>query len=81
MRFTYKCPKCDSDAVLEIIGSNLNQHTKIPLTKWSMKNAVLDRYICTDCGYTEEYVQLSPNFKKFAQKNLGSQNRKFDDFV
>jgi len=79
MRFTYKCPKCNSDAVLEIVGSNMNQNTKIPLTKWNL--AVLDRYICTDCGYTEEYVQLSPNFKKFAQKNLGKQNRKFDDFV
>lgn len=81
MRFTYKCPKCNSDAVIEVVGSKLNQHTKIPLTKWSLNNAVLDRYICTECGYTEEYVQLTENFKKFVQQNLGKQNRKFDDFV
>jgi len=81
MKFSYKCAKCNSNAVLEIIGWNLNQHTKIPLTKWSMKNATLDRYICTDCGYTEEYVQLTPSFKKFAKKALDNQDRKYDDFV
>ena len=81
MKYDFKCPKCNSNNVIEVVGSNLNQHQKIPLNKWSIKNAVLDRYICTDCGYTEEFVQLNENFKKWAHKTLGSQQRNYDDFV
>ncbi len=81
MRYTFLCPKCNSNAVIEIIGSNVNQHTKIPLNKWSLRNAILDRYICTECGYTEEYIQLTDSFKKWLQKNKGNQSRTYDDFV
>jgi len=81
MRFSYECPKCASKEVLEITGSDMNSFQKIPLNKWSIKNAVLDRYICIECGYTEEWVQLSESFKKWAKKTLKQQERKFDDFV
>ena len=81
MKYSLKCPKCNSTRVVEVIGSNLNQHQRIPLNKWSIKNAVLDRYICADCGYTEEFVQLSENFQKWADKTMGIQKRNFDDFV
>lgn len=79
MRNSFQCPKCHSRAVIEVIGSSMNQQTKIPLTKWSFKNATLDRYICADCGYTEEFVQLTKNFKSWARKNLVSRPPKADD--
>ncbi len=81
MRYSYQCPKCQSRDVVEVTGSTMNTYQKIPLTKWSMKHAVLDRYICTDCGYTEEFVQLSDKFKKTARRMLDQQDRKYDDFV
>ncbi len=81
MRYSLKCPKCNSQGVVEVIGSTMNQYQKIPLNKWSFKNATLDRYICADCGYTEEFVQLSDSFKKWAKKALQNQNPKYDDFV
>ena len=81
MKFTYKCPKCASNNVLEIIGTKYNAQHTIPLTKWSIKSAALDRYICADCGYTEEYVQMDDSFRKWANKNLNRQDRKYDDFV
>ena len=81
MRHSYKCPKCASINVVEVIGSNMNQQTKIPLNKWSFKNATLDRYICTDCGYTEEWVQLTDSFKRWGRDQLNKQERKYDDFV
>lgn len=81
MRYSLKCPKCTSQRVVEVIGSSMNQHQKIPLSKWSIKNATLDRYICVDCGYTEEFVQLSDSFKKWANKTLQNQDPKYDDFV
>ena len=81
MRYTFQCPKCHSNNVVEVIGSKMNQYQKIPLKKWNTKSAVLDRYICADCGYTEEYVQLDEKFKVWAQKTLQQQDRKYDDFV
>ncbi len=70
MRFSYKCPKCNSNDVVEVIGSNINQMQKIALNKWSMTQAVLDRYLCANCGYTEEYVQLTDSFKRWARQQL-----------
>ena len=82
MRTSFQCPKCNSQEVAEVIGYNINQHQRIPLTKWGLKNAILDRYICTNCGYTEEYVQLNDNFRKWANKQLKLRSpRKSDDYV
>jgi transposase-like protein len=81
MRYKYKCPKCESNDVIEVIGSNINQYQKIPLTKWGTRNVVLDRYICASCGYTEEWVQLSEKFKKWAFSKLDSQDGKYDEYV
>ena len=81
MRYSFKCPKCASTNVVEVIGHNMNTMQKIPLQKWNLKFAVLDRYICTQCGYTEEYVQLSEGFKKWAAKELGNVRRGYDDYV
>ena len=80
MRYSFKCPKCDSRQVVEVIGSNMNQHQNIPLNKWSFRNATLDRYICVDCGYTEEFVQLTDSFKAWARTKLNEQERRHDEF-
>ncbi|MCB0669409.1 MAG: hypothetical protein KDC80_26475 [Saprospiraceae bacterium] len=81
MKYTFTCPKCNSGRVIEVVGSNMNQYQKIPLNKWSVKNAVLDRYICADCGYTEEFVQLSDSFEKWAIKTLEQGGGRDDGFV
>ena len=81
MRYSYQCPKCQSKEVVEVVGSSLNAYQKIPLTKWGMKSAVLDRYVCINCGYTEEYVQLNDSFKKTARRMLRDQDRDYDDYV
>lgn len=81
MKYNFTCPKCNSRKVLEVIGSNLNQYQKIPLNKWSVKNAILDRYICADCGYTEEFVQLSESFQRWADKTLDQLSERNDGYV
>ena len=81
MRFSFQCPKCSSHDVIEVKGSSMNVHQKIPLTKWSMKHAVLDRYLCAHCGYTEEYVQLTDSFNKWAKRELKKPGKRYDDFV
>lgn len=81
MKDTLNCGKCGSRHVIEVKGSKMQQTSSIPLTKWSMKTAILDRYICSQCGYTEEYVQLTAGFKKWAQKELQKNEDRYDDYV
>jgi len=81
MRHSYICPKCDSRKVVEVVGSSINQYQKIPLHAWNIKNAILDRYICADCGYTEEFVQLNEGFKKWVEKALKKRGGPSDGFV
>ena len=82
MRYSLKCPKCDSTRVIEVIGSDMNQRQRIPLHKWSFRNVTLDRYICANCGYTEEFVQLTDSFKQWADKQFREgQDRRYDDYV
>ncbi len=69
MKNTFQCPKCDSVDVIRIQGQRYNQNQIISLSKWATVNAVLDRYICTSCGYTEEWVQLDKKFEKWVAKN------------
>ena len=59
----------------------MNQYQKIPLHKWNIRSAILDRYICADCGYTEEYVQLTDSFKKWANKTWKETGGLYDEFV
>jgi len=55
--------------VVRIKGQRYNQNQVISLSKWATVNAVLDRYICTSCGYTEEWVQLDKKFNRWVSKN------------
>ncbi len=81
MKYSFQCPKCKSTDVLEVKGTAIPEDQKISLTKWQSKRARIDRYICVSCGFTEEYVQLTDSFKKWAEKELDKQNRSYDDYV
>lgn len=81
MKNAHQCPKCQSGNIYKVPGHRLNTYQQIPLNKWSTKNAVLDRYICGDCGYTEEFVQLNEKFYKWAEKALDKLSDENSDFV
>jgi C4-type Zn-finger protein len=53
-----KCPKCESDEVYLLQSSwTIKNHITI-----SWKNeALLDFYICDECGYTENYISKRYN--------------------
>ncbi len=80
MRNSHQCPKCNSIDVITIVGNRYNQTQIISLTKWAGNNAVLDRDICTSCGYTEEWVQLDAKFNKWVAKKRKDGNL-HSDFV
>ena len=63
MKNTKKCPKCGGSDIIFVPGSagpygngnNIMEGLKIK----SIKSAVLvDRYICTTCGFSEEWIDL-----------------------
>lgn len=50
----------------------MNQNHWISLAKWGATNAVLDRFLCTTCGYVEEWVQMDRKFTKWVEKKRTS---------
>ena len=63
MKNTRKCPKCGGSDIIFLPGSagpygngnNIMKGLKIK----SVKSAVpVDRYICTRCGFSEEWIDL-----------------------
>lgn len=69
MKHTFQCPKCQSVDVIKIEGKKYNQNQLVSLTNWGTITEVIDRYLCTQCGYTEEWLQLSSKFNKWLKKN------------
>lgn len=69
MKHSYQCPKCHSTNVIKVEGSRLNQNQVIHLSKWGTQSVVLDRMLCTSCGYTEEWIQLDEKFDRWLEKN------------
>ena len=68
-----KCPKCNGEALLFIPGPTdggvFDNSVRIGLTVFSA--VPVDRYVCCDCGYSEEWVNVEdiPKLqKKYRQK-------------
>ncbi|WP_308749253.1 hypothetical protein [uncultured Anaerococcus sp.] len=58
MKNSNKCPKCGSSDIIKIPGHagayGSGNNIMVGMT---IKSAVLvDRYLCADCGYSEEWV-------------------------
>ena len=61
MKHTKKCPKCSRGDIYIISGTtNYKENGRnIAIAKIMGFEAIkLDRYICGDCGYTEEYISI-----------------------
>lgn len=68
MKNSHECPKCQSHDVIRIAATKLTN--RIALTAWGNVSAGLDRYICCQCGFTEEWVQFDRKFDRWVSKNL-----------
>ena len=80
MKTTHHCPKCNSSRIVVAEAKSYQQHSIGATNKWGMPSAVIDRYFCVDCGYTEEYAQLNKKFQKWANELLAKQQRNPDDY-
>ncbi|MBW6462771.1 MAG: hypothetical protein ACNA7Z_02495 [Dethiobacteria bacterium] len=63
-----KCPKCKSSEVFT--GANIKMKkgvygsNTIPLGGILGSQIALDNYVCTNCGYTESYINNPGDIKK-----------------
>jgi predicted RNA-binding Zn-ribbon protein involved in translation (DUF1610 family) len=79
MRHSFICPKCNSSQVVLLEGTRYNQAAIIYLNRLG-STAVMDRYVCTACGFTEQWVQLDEKFNRWVEKQHEEGKTK-SDFV
>ena len=69
MKNTKKCPKCGSHEIIKIPGKAgaYGSGNNIPIGASILSAVPVDRYLCTECGYSEEWVDLD-NLEKVEKK-------------
>ena len=79
MKNTNHCTKCDSTHIIRIKGGNSwsGYHNKV--NTGGFKPVLVTRYLCGNCGFSEEWVDdpkgLDKLIKKFGDKDT------FGDYV
>jgi len=64
MKTTGRCPKCKGDAIKRIPGEN---QSKIGVPTGMVSWAPVTRYVCTQCGFLEQYVEGDAALRKIAK--------------
>ncbi len=64
MKSTGKCPKCNSESVSRLSGAN---QSKIGIQTGALSWVPVTRYLCTTCGFIEQYVDGDKDLKKVAK--------------
>ena len=70
MKKTNSCPKCESEDILHIPGQAgaYGSGNNIP-AGWTVLSAVkVSRYLCTGCGYSEEWIDSQADLQKLKTK-------------
>ena len=61
------CPKCRNAKRLRVPGGR-GVRSGIPVTGLAIANIGPTRYVCTQCGFVEEYVEPGPDLEKVKQR-------------
>ena len=69
MKNTHTCPKCGGKRLLYILGKAeaYGSGNNIPLGMTIFSYVKVNRYVCTACGYSEEWIDLN-DAEKLKQK-------------
>ena len=65
MKHNRKCPKCDNEEIFKIPGAP-NMTNTVP--KSLLKKASVDRYVCSICGYSEEWIAKAKDLAELTKK-------------
>lgn len=81
MKNTHVCPKCNSTSVAKIPGgTNWNgRNNKLEIN--SFKAVPVFRYVCTSCGFTEEWIDTGKDLDTVAKKFLDKKDPYNGGFV
>ncbi len=69
MKNTYCCPKCNNSEIAKLEGGAFKGNLYNTVS-FGLSTVYLTRYICTDCGYTENYVDDVKDLKKIKDKYI-----------
>lgn len=64
MKSSGKCPKCSSADIKRVTGE---KQSKIGVPTGVLSWVPVTRYICTKCGFLEEYVEGDSALQKLAK--------------
>ncbi len=58
MKNTKTCPKCGGREIIKVPGTNGAYGTgnNIQTSWWNFTAVLVNRYVCCDCGYSEEWI-------------------------
>ena len=66
MKNTRICIKCNSEKVVRISNAEWSGGNKIIIS--SMRRVPVTRFLCTECGYSEEWVESEKNLELIKEK-------------
>ena len=58
MKNTKICPKCSGTDIVWFDGNTLKTRTENVVHTGTVSSAPIHRYVCCDCGFTEEWVDM-----------------------
>ena len=74
MKATGICPKCGSREVLRIPGAigGYGAGNNIPVGRTIFSSVKVTRFLCSRCGYSEEWIESQADIDKLCKKYGGS---------
>lgn len=67
MKYNFCCPKCQNSEIAIIEGGAFKGNVYNTLN-FGLSTIYLTRYVCTSCGFTENYVDDPKNLQKIKEK-------------
>ena len=70
MKTTGKCTKCASPEILKVPGraGPFGSGNNIPVGATIFSSVMVTRYLCSRCGYSEEWVESASDLQKVRDK-------------
>ena len=71
MKNTKTCPKCNSQDIIHVPGTTVGTtfHNYIPAGLLPVFSSIpVTRYVCSQCGFSEEWIDSPADLEKLRQK-------------
>jgi len=68
MKHSHKCPKCESEEIFKVPGPAAVGYSTNTVPKSWFKGANVDRYVCSVCGFSEEWIAKARDLAALRKK-------------